>query len=487
MTINDSRGIATEWNRRRHILAGQRLYSSPKLAFWLAGKQPVLRLENTAPESPLTPEAASAPWIPEKFLSDLVDGDDIAASGRYMSISERLRRLYSIAVHFTAIRDGRIVPTRHQRPKGTLVRMENDGPTAIWRASANAIWATLPANDSDIFSRTAKTESPRNGHLADSLALLLTWARMRAPLSLNGTNWFQADNDNYDGEEQSARPASNLERRMRPGSSDAELLSFIRKAGPTAEWRHAKLGGCSAIELRPIDVDYQKVADKTDKAGRVKKSHNVIVRAGKLRIGNGKTVADGARVEEGTILHQEDRFGELLGPEPDPTEKVRSASYWASLFKVDRKTVIETDEDGNEKPRFIKVGKMRRKVLFTAEDHAALLAGPLPEVIRYPDGLPCGAPTISDNFVGGWMSNPKGKQPLERWEDISDEIARQQEFERWAAALPPEERKALNLAATAANFKEVGEALGKDGKTAERYGKKTLVAANDNLKKIIAA
>ncbi|MEY9097372.1 hypothetical protein ABIA24_000281 [Sinorhizobium fredii] len=484
MTFNDSRGIAA-WNRREHILVGQRLYSHRKLALWLAGKPATVR---PAVAASLTPEAAVARWIAESDLDRLVDGDDIAESGRYMTVTERLRRLFAIAEHFAAIRDGRSVPLRRERPIGTPIKLGNDGPTAMWRALTKEIWAAMPANDSDIFPRTAKTESPRNAHLADSLALLLAWARMRQPHSLDGTNWLQADNDNYfDGEEPTPRPASNRERRMRPGSTDAELLSFIKKAGPTTEWRHAKLGSVGAVEMRPTDVDYQDVTDKSNKAGRVKKSHSVVVRAGRLRIGNGKTMQDGARVEEGTILHQEDRFGELLGSEPDPAEKVRSASYWASLFKIDRETVVETDEDGNEKLRFIKSGKMRRKVLLTEEDHRALLAGPLPPITYCKPALPRGSEDIGAQFVGSWISNPKGTRTMERWEDISDEMARQQEFERWAEALPADERKALQIASTAANFSEVGEAFGKEGKTAERYGKKILVAANDNLKKIVDA
>ncbi|WP_439628229.1 hypothetical protein [Shinella sp.] len=491
MTSPTARGIAVDgsaWNRRKHLVPGQRLYSSAKVALWLAGKQSPARLE---PPLPLTPEAEKAPWIPERFLDRLVDGDDVALSERYLSISERLRRLCGIALHFSAIRDGLVVPMHRLRHIGTPVPMENDGPTAIRLARAQAVWATLPANDSDIFDRTASTEKPKNRHLAESLAMLLTWVRIRHPLSLDCSNWMQADNDNYaEGEE---RPASNLQRRIRPGSTDAELRSFIKKAGPTVEARHARVGGGGAIECRPTDITLQTVPDKTDKDGKVTKSHATIVRAGKLRIANGQTKEhDPARnravdVAAGTILFQPDKFGELMGPEPDPTEKVRSATYWTSLFRVDRSSLVKTDEDGSEKLRFIPRGKMRRKVRFTAEDHAVLLAGPLPPVTKYPDGLPLGSEDIGAAFVGHWISNPKGKQPLERWEDISDEMARQEEFERWAAALPANERKALNIAATAANLQQVGEAFGKKAKTAERYGKRILQAANENLRKLAAA
>lgn len=489
MTSSTARGTAADrWNRRDHILPGQRLYSDRATALWLAGKQPLAKLEKPLP---LSPEAENAPWIPERFLDLLVDGDNVAESGRYVSISERLRRLFGIALHFTAIRDGLIVPSRYVRLQGSPVRMENDGPTTAWLARAMAIWATLPANDSDIFDRAASTEKPKNGHLASDLGMLLTWARMRKPLDLDGTNWMRHDNDNYaEGED---RPASNLQRRMRPGSSDAELKSYIEKAGPLGVRKHARLGGGGAWEVEPTDVTMQTVPDD---AGKL---HRTVVRAGKLRIANGntkiqtksieagKTKIKMVRAEAGTILWQDDKFGEMLGPEPNPAEKVRSATYWSSLYKVDRSSLVETGEDGSEKLRFIPRGKMRRKVRFTAEDHAVLLAGPRPPVKKYPDGLPLGSEDIGASFVGGWISNPKGKQPLERWEDISDEMARQGEFERWAAALPANERKALNLATKAANLQEIGEAFGKKEKTAERFGKRIIKAANDNLKKIAAA
>jgi hypothetical protein len=47
--------------------------------------------------------------------------------------------------------------------------------------------------------------------------------------------------------------------------------------------------------------------------------------------------------------------------------------------------------------------------------------------------------------------------------------------------------KVMHLGLLAANFREIGEAFGKAGKNAERYGKDILIAANNNLKKVMAA
>src|SRR5690606_11888400 len=139
--------------------------------------------------------------------------------------------------------------------------------------------------------------SPKNKHLAEKLAPLLIWARMSRPLSLAPTSWMQADNDNY--AEPDSKPASNRERRIRPGSSYEELCSYVAKAGPlTVRKFGAKLGSGGSWELVPADPAYPN-------------------RAGKLHIANGETEAAGNHVEAGTILHQPDAFRELLGPEPD--------------------------------------------------------------------------------------------------------------------------------------------------------------------------
>jgi hypothetical protein len=90
-------------------------------------------------------------------------------------------------------------------------------------------------------------------------------------------------------------------------------------------------------------------------------------------------------------------------------------------------------------------------------------------------------------FAGAEIMATKGKAGVERWEDASDELSRQAEFDRWAAALGPKMEKVMNLGLIAANFREIGEAFGEEGKNAERYGKRLLIAANNNSKKIMAA
>jgi len=437
--------------RTRNLPKGHRFYSSPKWVRWFEGKSALQRPSE---------DQSHLPEMPTRFL--LLDLDAEPGNERYMSLTERFNRLCDITL---AVRYGP-APLLLPRRGGVPVLLSNYGPSVEWREVATAIWAALPANDSEIFARPAETENPKNGHLSAQLASLMQWARIRKPLSLNGTNWMQADNDNYEGEVTAPKPASNLERRIRPGSTDAELKSFIRKAGPCSEWKHAKFGGGGEWELMPTDPAWP-------------------TRAGKLCIANGNQEERGHRLPRGAILYQPDDFRELLGPEPDKDEKARSLSYWHKLMSYDADTASCRLM---EPIRYKRAGRMRRKVLMTqAEQLEVLATQPHPPVTHCRPGLPCGHEDIGTQFVGGWTSNTKGKSGVERWQDVSDELSRQAEWGKWFMALPKEQRKALTIACTAANFRAIGEAFGKSGKNAERYGKRVLVAANDNLKKLMAA
>lgn len=450
-------------------LYGQRFYSNPTLSAWIAGKP--LPAKPSRPFQP-SPEALSMPWMSDKNLAHLLDQEEVSQGGRYLSLTARLQRFFAVRKSIN------LHPVYRPVARGELVLMENDGPTDFWRAWTALVWANMPPDDSDIFPRPANTDSPKNKHLANAMKPLLAWREMSKPISIGGTNWMQADNDNY--EDPGARPAIYPERRLRLTDKPDALRRYAAKTGPTVEWRHAKFEGVGEVENRPTDITLQTVVDKRDESGRVIKSHRTIVRAGKLRIANGQTMRDNVRIEEGTILFQEDRFGELLGPEPKPVDAERSQSYWLKLMSNEGRNELE-------KLEYKPTGKMRRKEIITAEERRSLLTGPLPPITYCKPGIAHGTPDIGSQFLGGWISNPKGKQPPERWQDISDEMARQAEFQRWADALPEEERKALHLATTASTFREIGEAFGKKGKHAERHGKKVLEAANDNLRKIMAA
>ncbi|RVD62928.1 hypothetical protein [Mesorhizobium sp. M7A.F.Ca.ET.027.03.2.1] len=334
---------------------------------------------------------------------------------------------------------------RYPRPNSTPVPRENDFPPPGWRETATAIWVALPANDSDIFPRVARTESPKHATLAARCTPTLAWREARKPREPLSTNWLLPDNDNEDGDE----PGRNPDRTHNAGPSPDALVVAYKKG-----------------KLRFSNGEHREKC---------------------YVLKNDKAVRGDVLMPAGALLNYPDKPGELLGPEPNPEAMVRTATYWASMFKVDRDTVVETDEDGNEKPRFIPAGRRKkRKVLITREEQQELMASaPRPAVTYCKPGLPCGSDTVGDSFVGMHITSTKGRQPPERWQDTADELARQAEFEAWCKALPPEQQKALDIATTAANFREVGEAFGHEGKTAERQGKKLLLAANDNSAEIL--
>lgn len=431
-----------------------RLYSSPALVAWISGKRDVQVSWDSADQSHLSE-------LPQRF--QVLDLEGELTNWRYMSLTARLARYHAIVTTFENIVSGLIVPIRLPRKVGAPFIRENDFPPEGWRETAEAIWAKLPANDSDIFDRPASSESPKHAHLAEQLASLLDWRRMGKPIQPVSTNWQQADNDNYTEDQAGSRPAIDAERRYRAGP---EPETLIKMAGPVTVRKHARLGRGGSWELTPTDPLYP-------------------ARAGKLTFSDGVENANGEKIPRGAILHYDDEFTELLGPEPDSTEQARRISYWHSLMSYDADAMACRLL---EPIRHIKTGRIRRKVKLKRAEQLELLATkPHPPITYCRPGLPCGHEDIGAQFLGGWISTTKGSHPLERWEDVSDEVSRQAEFERWATVLPLEDQKALNLSCTAANFREIGEAFGKTGKNAERYGKKILLVSNDNLKKTIAA
>lgn len=320
---------------------------------------------------------------------------DFTKAGRYLTVTERLRRLDQITQYFGefpireyfVLRSGIVVPLNH----------------SFVNVPRNAILDAIH-------------EPP------------------------NSSAWLKADNDNEPLEDDDGeRQAPNIQSRIRPGYSYEELRSYIRR-----------------------------------------------FKAGGLRVASGKTYNGKHRIEAGTVLDRPEKFGEVLGPRRGKKERAeaeRSNNYFRRLMSFDPATGTHAVSVGRFE--FKRAGKVRRKVLMTAEERATLLAGPLPPITYCPPGLPCGGPRLADNFLGGWASATKGTQPPERWQDLADEIARQEEFKIWWRQLPAEERKALETAMKRPSLRAVGEALGKTGKTAERYGRKILVAANNNLQKNI--
>jgi hypothetical protein len=134
------------------------------------------------------------------------------------------------------------------------------------------------------------------------------------PLSLDATNWLQADNDSYfEGEAASAPPASNREHRIRPGSSDTELKSYIAKAGPCTVRKHARFSGGGVWELTTIGVDVRRAGKLRLASGETEVACTVIR--------NDKPARGRVRVEAGAILYQPESSASFSGRSQIPSKR----------------------------------------------------------------------------------------------------------------------------------------------------------------------
>lgn len=97
----------------------------------------------------------------------------------------------------------------------------------------------------------------------------------------------------------------------------------------------------------------------------------------------------------------------------------------------------------------------------------------------YPDGLPCGSQKLSQVFPG-MVKTCTAESGSMMWQDIVSATDR----DVWAAtvdSLTADDRQVLEAARSAGNMSDIGMSMGFAGKTAERRGKRALIAANDNL------
>ncbi|NHT75084.1 hypothetical protein G8E10_04845 [Rhizobiaceae bacterium CRRU44] len=137
-----------------------------------------------------------------------------------------------------------------------------------------------------------------------------------------------------------------------------------------------------------------------------------------------------------------------------------------------------------------------------AKEEAALVRDAVGNIVRGSVRIPLGGVT----FVGKYrprdrFTSPKGADNDNAAEltvglstnsnagrfEFSDPVEDAQEAVRVRESVRPETARILDFALTAANFREVGEALGHGGKTAERQGKAALIAACEELDAALAA
>lgn len=366
--------------------------------------------------------------------------------------------------------------------------------TAEDHRAAVAAWsASAPANDSEIFTEV-RPSSPRHAKLSGDLKALLHWRAMsREPEASLQTNWrIVPANDNrpeeYREDVESTQPDPILvecihEIRPRP----AELMRAVR----SVEWRefhHARNGGGGAVDKHPVGGDIETRPVHSDAGANLDK----IVRLGDLRLGTLPTEAYGAATLPGNDRHivawrgrrPVDRFTAAKGPDLDIDEERQKRERLADWLGCDPGWhVVATKESrAAARARGAKLRGLPNPPLPSTstplhEARAAVGLPPIPIDLR--PALPLGSPDIG-NIFAGWVSVPKkGKGGASAWDDRG--------FDRSAveAQLSKDDIKVLDAAISVQNFKQVGEVLGFEDKTAERRGKAAVIQSTSRLSAVL--
>lgn len=212
-----------------------------------------------------------------------------------------------------------------------------------------------------------------------------------------------------------------------------------------------------------------------------------VIRIGRLRFSDGtqtercimsgidgKPITGDITMPAGAMLGARDNVEAALGDSGKSKSYVDLSNWWHQMTL------------GISLPhRFIPAGKMRRTDRAVsredaAEDLAKAIANTpiMPEVKRYPDGLPCGMKQVADAFVG-MRKGRKGETGSMAWQDFATLKSARSAWRDVVQSLDPENKATLDAALTAKNMAELGGCAPK--RTAIRRGKARLIAANNDL------
>lgn len=294
----------------------------------------------------------------------------------------------------------------------------------------------------------------RHGSLADQLTALRSYVtepdHEPEPVQTNWTTVPGNDNDPEDVED------LHVERRWRMKPSVEEIMRQVATG----------------------DIECND-AGQVVRIGKLHFSDGTQTEAG-FKLVMGEPVAARIRMPVGAMLGTKDAEEGQLGGEVDPQHITASNEYFAAAFDV--------------KPRAYKSGGRRKRGRNISHAEAkAMLAEAYANTdmskvtfTRYPDGLPAGSPKVSENFLG-LQKTTCGDSGSTMWQDIVSAKADRKEWFDAVDALKAKDREVLEAAKTARTMRAVGVSMGYTGKTAERRGKRALIAANDNLMAAIDA
>jgi hypothetical protein len=211
-----------------------------------------------------------------------------------------------------------------------------------------------------------------------------------------------------------------------------------------------------------------------------------VVRIGKIRFSDGtQTEKADALGIDGDVITIDARMpvGAMLGTR-EKSERAAGGAIAQSFTKMSNNYFADLLGTGAHRylPRTVRRNGTNRTAEQSREDLAQAIANTatMPNVKRYPDALPCGQKNAADAFLGMRIT-PSGKGGSMAWDDLATKSEARRQWREVLRDLRDEDRAVLDVAMEAKNMREIGITLGAWGKTAERKGKRALIAANDNI------
>jgi hypothetical protein len=335
-----------------------------------------------------------------------------------------------------------------------------------FRSTYNEWRKTAPPNDSDIFSsKPRRSAKPRHDDLSKELQGLLFWRHVNCDVQPLSTNWMMFDNDNgsdrEDDEPRAPMRSTECEHVIRP--SEDKLMAAVEEVEFETRIYNHKV---------PIPGPNVEFGEPYKACPPLNGYVRPIARLGTIRFATKDSVGAGQNISptRGSIVGRNaepntwgfppvDDFGAPFGSDEEQEDIDSSNQFFADLLNAQPHRYITGERS-----------RQRKSInsFLTNDDRPA---------------LPCGSRRVSDSFIGHKITSSgddyRTDQSADEW------IVRTQERSDIRAKLSPDDTKALDTAIHASNYRDVGEAFGFRGKTAERRGKSLLLAASKSLSTLI--
>lgn len=285
----------------------------------------------------------------------------------------------------------------------------------------------------------------RHGSLAEQLAALLAYRnRPEGPIEPIGSNWTVVPaNDDI------SVKAMSHERDLRMTPSVEEIMRQVETGDfeKNAKGQTIRIGNLHFSDGTQTEKAFKRTG------GRSVKEVNFVMPVGAML---------GCR-------EQSERASGGKGYDGD--YKRRSNDYFAGMLGTDvpRKAKGKPRKNGPGYSR----GEMKAML-----DEAIANTPVMPEVKRYPAGLPATLELVADHFNGMKVA-VSGQAGGAAWEDISGAIISREIWDAALAEMKGEDVARLDAAMGAGTYAEVSPGGSERG--ARKRGKREMIAANDNL------